>query len=577
MELLALRGPNRHNRATMPQSIPRSLKTVSRPISLGNYNRSSNSPAHCSTVWAEDDGTLWGSTWIIDGLSVMSLGSKIAWIICILAGIHGPKTACAQATGKIELQMKEEESGEELTCRVRLKGANDRELRIRGALHQSGWNLVENPMKFEGRAGEYRYEVTHGPQFARGTGGFTLDRKSEAVDIIRLPRHSDLAVEGWRGGDLLAHVKPAECAQWLVAEDLAMSAVVHELTTGDMGKEETRVVANSNAKGEKAWIDSVSYRDARPNGGLTLHHWTPGRDVPDWVPSSKLLVMAKEKATTFCEIQRLWARDVPIWLASGKVDGVQILSEHLTIEGEGAAKVSAPPEIDNAMFMGPRGPGRLVEFIYWRLLESGLRIPPTAGSGFGKTPSPLGYNRVYAMSGDPSPEAWWQSLRAGQSFVTNGPLLRASVNECLPGNVFVATDKQPIELDIDLKLTVADPVEYLDVIFNGQTLYQARLDEYAKAGGKIPPQLIKESGWLVIRVVTERDFTYRIATTAPFYFEVNGQPRISREAFQFFQAWLSRTEQSIASESEQARNAAQPFLVAAKKFWSSRLEQANVP
>ncbi len=50
-----------------------------------------------------------------------------------------------------------------------------------------------------------------------------------------------------------------------------MSAVVHELTTGDMGKEETRVVANSNAKGEKAWIDSVSYRDARPNGGLTLH------------------------------------------------------------------------------------------------------------------------------------------------------------------------------------------------------------------------------------------------------------------------------------------------------------------
>ncbi len=30
---------------------------------------------------------------------------------------------------------------------------------------------------------------------------FTLDRKSEAVDIIRLPRHSDLAVEGWRGGD----------------------------------------------------------------------------------------------------------------------------------------------------------------------------------------------------------------------------------------------------------------------------------------------------------------------------------------------------------------------------------------
>ncbi len=66
--------------------------------------------------------------------------------------------------------------------------------------------------------------------------------------------------------------------------------------------------------------------------------------------------MAKEKATTFCEIQRLWARDVPIWLASGKVDGVQILSEHLTIEGEGAAKVSAPPEIDMRCSWDRAGP-----------------------------------------------------------------------------------------------------------------------------------------------------------------------------------------------------------------------------
>ena len=41
---------------------------------------------------------------------------------------------------------------------------------------------------------------------------------------------------------------------------------------------------------------------------------------------------------------------------------------------------------------------------------------------------------------------------------------------------------------------------YLDVIFNEETIYQARLDEYAKEGGRIPSLPIKESGWLVVRV-----------------------------------------------------------------------------
>ncbi len=500
----------------------------------------------------------------------MSFLTRIAMAWCVLAPVSLYSTALGQATGKIELQMEEEESGDALTCRVRLTGTHDRALRISGGLHQSGWNLVDNPLKYSGRAGDYQYEITHGPQFSRGTGGFTLDRKSEAIDVIRLPRHCDLDAEGWRGGDLLSYVKPEESAQWLVAEDLTMAAVVHDQVAAEQSDQ--RVDADNSR-----WVDAPSYHDARANGGLTLHHWTPGREVPNWVSSSRLLELAKEKPDTFAEIQRLWARDVPIWLASGKIDAVQLLSDHLTIDGEGAARVIVPPEIDNAMYKGSRGPGRLVEFIYWQILEAGLRIPPTAGSGFGHTPSPLGYNRVYAMTGNPDPAAWWQSVRAGQSFVTSGPLLRASVNECLPGHIFNSTGEKPIELDIDLKLTVADPVEYLDVVFNGRTLYQARLDEYAKAGGKIPTQRIKESGWLVIRVVTEREFTYRIATTAPYYFEFNQQPRISREAVKLFQSWLNKTEQLIAAEPEQSRSAALPYLNAAGKFWSQRFEQANAP
>ncbi len=503
---------------------------------------------------------------------VFNSGVFLAMLVGIIV-CATPRLANAQGTGKIELDVVEEVLGDALTCRVRLQGPNAKELRIRGALFQSGWNLVESPLKFEGRPGDYKYEVSAGPRFSMGAGGFTLDRKSEAIDIVRLPKHCDLDVEGWRGGDLLSFVKPADSAKWLVAEDLAMSAVVH---TKFAGANENTIPTQIDAPNSR-WINGRSYYDSRAGSGVVLHHWTPPAEVPDHVPSSKLIAMAKQNRDVHVEIQRLWTRDAPIWLASGKVDSIQLLSDHLTYAGQGATEVKAPEDVESDMFRGPRGPGRLVEHLYWKLLETGLRIPPSAGSGFGKSPSPLGYNRVYVMTGNPSPAAWWEALRAGQSFVTSGPLLRAHVNGNLPGHVFTSERKQPIELEIGLTLTVADPVEYLDVIFNGQTLYQARLDEYAKQGGKIPPQSIKESGWLVIRVVTEREFTYRIATTAPFYFEFDGQPRVSREAVEFFQRWLARSASQLETENESTRVAAKPYINLATRFWSDRLKTANAP
>ncbi len=495
---------------------------------------------------------------------VLLAGALICW---------SASPGAAQGTGHIEVDIVEELSGKPLTCRVRLKGQNDRDLRIRGGLYQNGWNLVESPLKFEGRPGDYRYEVSAGPRFSRGLGGFTLDRKSAAIDSLRLPQHCDLDLEGWYGGDLYSCVKPAETAKWLAAADLVMAAVVHtEVAQGNPASEFTQI----DTSGTK-WVDARSYYDARAGSGLILHHWTPPRAVPEHVPSSKLLELAKENRQTHAEIQRLWARDTPLWLASNKVDSIQLLSDHLTDDGQGAAEVKTLANVDAAMFRGPRGGGRLVEFLYWQMLESGLRIPPSAGSGVGKSPASLGYNRVYVMTGNPSPAAWWESLRAGQSFVTNGPLLRVQVNGYLPGQVLTSTGKSPIELDIGLTLTVADPVEYLDVIFNGQTLYQARLDEFAKQGGKIPPQVIKESGWLVIRVVTERDFTYRIATTAPYYFEFDGQARISRQAVELFQRWLEQAAAQLSSDKEPTRAAVQPYVQAARRFWAERLKQANVP
>ena len=87
---------------------------------------------------------------------------------------------------------------------------------------------------------------------------------------------------------------------------------------------------------------------------------------------------------------------------------------------------------------------------------------------------------------------------------------------------------------------------------------------------------IDRSGWLVVRVISSVEDGYRMATTAPFYFEFNGQPRISKSAVDLFQRWLEHCEQSM-DVSEKEHPATQAALELARTFWANQLENVNAP
>src|SRR5204863_4272779 len=113
------------------------------------------------------------------------------------------------------------------------------------------------------------------------------------------------------------------------------------------------------------------------------------------------------------------------------------------------------------------GVGHWVQEIYYHALNCGLRIAPSAGSASGVLPNPVGYNRAYVhLEGEPSYEKWMEGLRAGRSFVTNGPLLRVTANGELPGHVFKADPELSIELAATLE--GRDPVQELEIIRDGR-------------------------------------------------------------------------------------------------------------
>lgn len=521
-----------------------------------------------------------------------SIANRVLPVLVMLVSLLG-RTSWVQAqSGTVEFDVIEvvpgkvdilgrPEDGPPLASRVRLLDARGRPLKIRGGSFQSGWNLVQSPWKFRGRTGQYTFEVTHGPQFAKGRGGFTLDRNSVANDVLRLKRYSNLEEESWVGGDLSVRIPAEKAIGWLAAEDLAMavSTVGNSQLEAALAAQEGQQAMEPIYGERSEWVETRSYADSQACPGLAFHHWLPPAQVPQDIPSSRLLVMAHEQPVAedglpvHVEVQSLLEAEVPIWLASGHVDSIQLLGHHTTIDGK-APIIKPALDPEPGRFRGEQGLGRLTEYLYWQVLETGLRIPPTAGSGFGKTSSPLGYNRVYAFVPSESRQEWWHAVRQGHSFVTNGPLLRAKANGQPPGAVFQAEEGNVVQLNLEVILTVSDPVDYLDVIFNGKKLYEARLNEYAKQGGRIPTLKVEESGWLVVRVVTGVGDTYRIASTAPFYCEVGERPRISRKSCQLFQDWLEIAEEQLAKRP--AAKAQQVYLKAAKKFWEQRLAESTV-
>jgi hypothetical protein len=191
-------------------------------------------------------------------------------------------------------------------------------------------------------------------------------------------------------------------------------------------------------------------------------------------------------------------------------------------------------------------------------------------------PNPVGYNRAYVYCGDElSYEGWWKGLRAGQVVVTNGPMLRPRVNGELPGHLFTAPTGEKVVLDIALQLALRDKVEYLQVIRNGRVDREVRLDQVVKNGGRFPQVVFQESGWMLIRAVTNQQQTFRFASTGPYYVEIGEQPRISKASAQFFLDWVRERAKRIKLDDADQRAEVMRYHRAARDFWQEKVDAAN--
>jgi hypothetical protein len=196
---------------------------------------------------------------------------------------------------------------------------------------------------------------------------------------------------------------------------------------------------------------------------------------------------------------------------------------------------------DRQQFPGPRGNGFYSQAIYYRLLNCGLRIPPSAGSASGVLPNPVGYNRVYVHLDRPfSYGAWWDALGAGRSFVTNGPILLVQANGNFPGHAFRGQTGERMVVNIDARLGGNDAIEAVEVIRDGTVV--ERLEGDSRERRVVPkPLVFEQSGWFLVRAIAQVPETFRFASTAPFYVEIGKRPRrVHRPDVAYFLQWIDQ-------------------------------------
>jgi hypothetical protein len=467
---------------------------------------------------------------------------------------------------------------------------------------------------------------------ARGT--LHVEQSTNAMFVVELERLANMTAEGWWSGDLHVHRPLKEIELLMRAEDLHVAPVItwwnnQNLWTNQTPPERLLVRFDRNR-----WYHIMGGEDEREGGALLyfglsrpLEIAGAGREYPS---PMTFLAAARRHKGVWVDIEKPFWWDAPTWLAGGQCDSVGLANNHMCrdqmYESEAWGRAR-----DAGHLPPPRGNGFWTQEIYYHLLNCGLRIPPSAGSASGVLPNPVGYNRVYVHCGRRFTwNEWWEALRAGRSFVSNGPLLRCRANGKLPGHIFKAQKGGTFRIQLEASLTARDPISAIEIVRNGRVERAVPLTDWINLNnrprkridpGMLTPQpalsppgaervapigsgargdsesatddsnvasqtfidtrsslgelTFDQSGWFLVRAITDNPKTFRFASTAPWYVEIGDEPRVSKASAQFFLDWVGQRMQRVKLDDPAQREAVLQYHRQAEQFWEKLAARAN--
>ncbi|MEO1524085.1 MAG: CehA/McbA family metallohydrolase [Planctomycetota bacterium] len=475
-----------------------------------------------------------------------------------------------------------DEEGNPIPCRIHLRTKGGEAIRVERLPSWHDHFVCSGQVSVPVNAGDFAWEIERGPEYTRAAGVLRVDADQESRVRAGLSRIANLREEGWIGGDLHVHRPAHELETLMRCEDLDFASVIEWWNGGgnELGPAASPIVAFDGHR-----IGELRGGEDEREGGALLYFGLGRpldiRSESKEVPSPMRFVNQARamNSKVWIDIEKPFWWDVPTWIASGQMNSIGIANNHMCRDQVLASEAWGRPR-DEKRLTGLKGNGYWTQEIYYHLLETGIRLPPSAGSASGVLPNPVGYNRVYVHVGDQNftRDAWFTGLSEGRCFVTNGPLLRVTADGEHAGKVFKLSGRSPLQVDLAIQLVSNDPVSTIEVIHNGTIV--ERIDCEGGRRSYSAKLAVSEPGWFLLRTVADVDHTFRFASTAPWYIDgPDGERRIGKSSAEFFLRWLEERMERVrgnVDDPDEQRAVLMPHRKALE-FWQRRIQAATTP
>ena len=164
--------------------------------------------------------------------------------------------------------------------------------------------------------------------------------------------------------------------------------------------------------------------------------------------------------------------------------------------------------------------------LWYKLLNCGLHLPASTGTDWFVCSN----NRVYVQTeNDFSYANWIDGMKAGRTFITNGPAVDLKLNEQPMGATVEFDGDKPLEAQINFNSYY--PIERAELVVDGQVVQRWQWPEGRREGEMRHGFNTEHDGWVAVRLWGDsRDsFDQAIyAHSSPVYFRC-GRPSVQRQ------------------------------------------------
>ena len=530
--------------------------------------------------------------------------SLIAWAVIassFLVGLPffdiGGVFEANAADGELFLTVIDDDTKEPIVCRMELIDPAGRSRTPPRTIAHGGHFVIPGMLQLRLSRGTYQFELQHGFEYLgrkKEGNGFVIVPFSEESHEVSVRRFVDMAEWGWWSGDMAVRRPLKDMEILLESEDIDVVQVMNwpadrpdlmlaRMESMDQTTSQGRMFQAGGGVVSTPGATVYCYNMDEPDPSVTVNGFVVNgqrtRD-PEYPSLEQYLsALRARNPDVWVEVDRPYRWDVPTLVANDLIDAIQIAHPGI-LEDDGAA--SDPDEgypCDLQKYPAPWGHARYSLDIYYKLLECGFFLPPSAASGSGDSPHPIGSNRVYTHfmpDRPPTYEEWFERYSQGRSFITNGPLLMTHVQGEPPGAVFYQEEVKPIELEIGFDFRSREPVSYIEIVKNGSVYQSIRVSDLEESGGEIPPIEFEESGWFLLRAVTDEPALYQFAMTAPYFVRMGDSRRVSRSAAQFFLDWTFERACQIQLDDPSQQESVMAYHRRARDVFARLVETATV-